>query len=36
LLLLIPPMFYSIRSRAFETKRWMQSDYPPITTSGSD
>ncbi len=34
LLLLIPPMFYSIRSRTFETKRWMQSDYPPITTSG--
>lgn len=32
-LLLIPPIFYSIRSRAFETKRWMQSDYPPITRS---
>jgi hypothetical protein len=30
-LLLIPPMFYSIRSRQFEVKRWMQSDYPPVT-----
>ena len=32
-LLLIPPVFYSIRARVFETKRWMQSDYPPVTTS---
>jgi hypothetical protein len=35
LLLLIPPMFIGIRGRAFETKRWMQSDYPPVTTSSS-
>ncbi len=32
-LLLIPPVWHGIRRRAFETKRWMQSDYPPITTS---
>ena len=31
LLLLIPPVFLSIRSRSFEVKRWMQSDYPPVT-----
>jgi hypothetical protein len=35
-LLLIPPMFYSMRSRQFEVKRWMQSDYPPITRGGGD
>lgn len=34
-LLLLPPIFYSIRARVFETKRWMQSDYPPVTTSSS-
>jgi hypothetical protein len=34
-LLLIPPIFYSIRARVFETKRWMQSDYPPVTTTSS-
>jgi hypothetical protein len=31
LLLLIPPVFLSVRSRSFEVKRWMQSDYPPVT-----
>ncbi len=37
LLLLIPPIVHSIRVRSFETKRWMQSDYPPIvTSSGGD
>lgn len=37
-LLLIPPVFLSIRSRSFEVKRWMQSDYPPITrgSNGGD
>ncbi len=30
-LLLIPPIFLSIRARSFEVKRWMQSDYPPVT-----
>jgi hypothetical protein len=29
-LLMIPPIFHSIRARTFETKRWMQSDYPPV------
>jgi hypothetical protein len=33
LLLLIPPMFLGARGRSFETKRWMQSDYPPVPTS---
>ena len=30
-LLLLPPIFYTIRARQFEVRRWMQSDYPPIT-----
>ena len=29
-LLLIPPIFHSMRSKNFEVQRWMQSDYPPI------
>lgn len=33
LLLLIPPIFHTIRARSFEVKRWMQSDYPPIQQS---
>ena len=35
LLLLLPPIFYTIRARQFEMRRWMQSDYPPITRSSS-
>jgi hypothetical protein len=33
-LLLIPPIFHSIRARSFEVKRWMQSDYPPVQSGG--
>lgn len=29
LLLLIPPIFYTIRAVAFENRRWSSSDYPP-------
>jgi uncharacterized protein DUF4178 len=36
LLLLIPPVLYTIRARGFEMKRWMESDHPPISTSSSD
>jgi len=36
LLLLIPPIIYTIRSHAFEAKRWMDSDYPPIKGGGGD
>lgn len=36
LLLLIPPVWHSIKARSFEVKRWMQSDYPPITKSSGD
>ena len=37
LLLLIPPVFHSIRVRSFEAQRWMQSDYPPVVrSSGGD
>jgi len=36
LLLLLPPIVYTIRSRAFEAKRWMDSDYPPVKSGGSD
>lgn len=34
-LLLIPPIFHSIRARAFEVQRWMQSDYPPVQVGGN-
>jgi len=34
LLLLIPPIFHTIRSRGFEVKRWMESDYPPVRSGG--
>jgi hypothetical protein len=33
-LLLIPPIFYSIRAAGFETRRWQNSDYPPTSGSG--
>ena len=35
LLLLIPPIFITIRAAAFETRRWQTSDYPP-TSGGGD
>lgn len=34
LLLAIPPIFYTMRARSFEVRRWMQSDYPPIKQGG--
>jgi hypothetical protein len=33
-LLLIPPFAYTIRARTFETKRWMESDHPPVSRGG--
>ena len=36
LFLLIPPIWHSIRGQAFEGKRWMQSDYPPVRSGGGD
>jgi len=35
-LLLIPPAAASIRRRTFETRRWQESDYPPITSGDDD
>ena len=35
-LLLIPPIVYTMRARAFETQRWMNSDHPPVRKSGGD
>jgi hypothetical protein len=35
LLLLIPPIWITIRATAFETKRWSTSDYPPVSQSVS-
>jgi hypothetical protein len=34
LLLLIPPIFTTIRAVTFETKRWSTSDYPPTSGGG--
>jgi hypothetical protein len=34
LLLLIPPIFVTIRAAAFETRRWQTSDYPPASGGG--
>jgi hypothetical protein len=34
LLLLIPPVFSTIRSVSFETHRWANSDYPPTSGGG--
>jgi hypothetical protein len=34
LLLLIPPIWTTIRSAAFETRRWSTSDYPPTSGGG--
>ena len=34
LLLLIPPIWVTIRSVNFETRRWWTSDYPPTTGGG--
>ncbi|MBZ5605758.1 MAG: DUF4178 domain-containing protein [Acidobacteriia bacterium] len=36
LLLLIPPIFSAMRRKSFETRRWMQSDYPPVRSGGGD
>lgn len=36
-LLLIPPIWSTIRAKSFEARRWMESDYAPgATSSGSD
>jgi hypothetical protein len=36
-LLLIPPIWYTVRARGFETQRWRNSDHPPIRVgSGGD
>ena len=34
LFLAIPPIFYTIRARSFEVRRWMESDYPPLQHGG--
>jgi hypothetical protein len=34
LLLLIPPIWATIRSVSFETRRWSTSDYPPTSGGG--
>jgi hypothetical protein len=34
LLLLIPPIFSTVRAAAFETHRWAASDYPPTSGGG--
>jgi hypothetical protein len=34
LLLLIPPIFLTIRSASFEAARWRESDYAPSMSSG--
>ena len=37
LLLFVPPLVHSIRVRSFESRRWMQSDYAPVSkSSGGD
>jgi hypothetical protein len=35
-LLLIPPILYTIRSVSFERERWMASDYQPVGRGSSD
>ncbi len=35
-LLLIPPAIYTMRAKNFETRRWMESDYPPMRGHTSD
>ncbi len=34
-LLLIPPVWHTIRARGFEAQRWMNSDHPPIPAGSS-
>jgi hypothetical protein len=34
-LLLIPPVWYTIKAKAFETRRWADSDYAPGASSSS-
>jgi hypothetical protein len=36
LALLVLPLFVFWRRRAFEVRRWAESDHPKITFSGSD
>ena len=36
LLLLVPPIWTTIRSGSFETQRWAESDYGGGTSSSSD
>lgn len=35
-LLLIPPVWYTMRARGFETQRWMNSDHPPVRLASGD
>jgi hypothetical protein len=35
-LLLIPPVLYTMRARGFEAKRWMESDSAPASRGSSD
>ena len=34
--LLIPPILVTIRSRVYETRRWQESDHAPVVTSDND
>ena len=36
LLLFVPPIFATVRSLAFEQKRWSESDYAPASSGGGD
>ena len=36
LLLLLPPVFLSLRARSFEKERWQESDYAPASSSSDD
>jgi hypothetical protein len=36
LLLLLPPLFLSLRARSFEKERWQESDYAPASSDGGD
>ena len=35
-MLVLPPIFISVRSHAFETKRWAESDYAPVASDDHD
>jgi hypothetical protein len=34
-LLLIPPIWHTFQAKSFEMRRWMDSDYPPVTKSSA-